>query len=71
MPTTAAWPEDQVEIVGLTVTQALAKVAEARLAEIREQIQAGTYLTPEKMNYVVERLWDLLRATAKEERATA
>ena len=36
-------------------------VAESRLDEVRAQIAAGTYLTPDKIDYVVERLYEELR----------
>jgi len=36
-------------------------VAESRRDEVRAQIAAGTYLTPDKIDYVVERLYEELR----------
>ena len=55
------WPEDTVELTGLTVREAVAKVDELRLAEIAEQIKAGTYFTEEKLNVVVDRMWEAVR----------
>lgn len=64
-PAAWAWPEDKVELTGMTVREAIAKVDELRLAEIGRQIRAGTYFTKEKLDIVVERVCEMLRATVK------
>ncbi len=58
--------EDQVELSA--TAQAHDPEAEAgagqklRIEDLRRQIEAGTYLTPDKIDAVVERLYELLRA---------
>jgi hypothetical protein len=55
------WPEDTVELTGLTVREAIARVDELRLAEITQQIAAGTYFTEDKLTVVAERLWQAVQ----------
>jgi hypothetical protein len=55
------WPEDTVELTGLTVREAIARVDELRLAEITQQIAAGTYFTEDKLTVVAERLWEVVQ----------
>jgi len=69
---TPADATDVFEITGMTVTDALATLDNPRIAEIRRQIESGTYLTEDKLEVVYERLTDLLiRSQAQLRRATA
>jgi len=54
------WPEDQLELSGLTVGEALETLDNPRLRDLRNRIQAGTYLTTDKMELVLDRLQGLL-----------
>jgi len=54
------------EFVGLTVEEALARVEQQRIDEIRRQIAAGTYLTEDKLEFVVDRMFKTLKAEAAE-----
>lgn len=58
-------PDDRVELSGSAAARAAAAADEqaqaARIAEIRARIADGTYLTPEKLDAVVERLFAELR----------
>jgi hypothetical protein len=56
----AAWPEDTVEIKGAAVAGPVEVIDDPHVAEVRQQIMAGTYLTPEKLEYVADRLWEVL-----------
>jgi hypothetical protein len=59
-------------ITGLTVSDALARLDSPRLWELRRQVVTGTYLTPEKLEVVHDRLVEVLaRAKYETERATA
>ncbi|MEW6198425.1 MAG: hypothetical protein AB1601_07160 [Planctomycetota bacterium] len=59
-------------LVGLTVTDALAQLDCPGLQEIRRQIADGTYLTPDKLNFVYQRLLTILNRVSEEnERVTA
>ncbi|MBP7747295.1 MAG: hypothetical protein KA383_14330 [Phycisphaerae bacterium] len=69
---TPADTPDVFEITGMTVTDALATLDDPRIAEIRRQIESGTYLTEHKLEVVYERLTDLLiRSQAQLRRASA
>ena len=60
------------KLVGLTVTDALAELDCPGLQEIRRQIADGTYLTPDKLNFVYQRLVTILnRVSEDNERVTA
>jgi hypothetical protein len=70
-PTAPGWPVDTVELCGMTVSQALARLEEPRLNEIRKQITAGTYLNEDKLNTVYDRLTALVeRLRAENARGT-
>ena len=60
----AGWPEDTVEIKGVSAAGGVEVIADPHVAEVRQQIIAGTYLTPEKIDYVVDRLFDVLTQSA-------
>jgi hypothetical protein len=59
----AGRPESLVEFdeAGAEARKASDAAREAWIAEIRRQIAAGTYLTEDKIDVVVERLCELLR----------
>lgn len=57
---------DTYDVVGLTAAEALAQWDERRIREIRRQIAAGTYLTDEKVNAAVDRLYEALMETVAE-----
>lgn len=54
------WPEDQLELSGLTVGEALETLDDPRLQDIQRRIAAGTYLTEDKLGVVLDRLHGLL-----------
>lgn len=60
----AGWPEDTVEIKGVSAAGDVEVIDDPHVAEVRQQIIAGTYLTPEKIDYVVDRLFDVLTQSA-------
>jgi hypothetical protein len=47
---------EPADLHGLTVRQALARLDDVRVHEIRRQIAAGTYLTEAKLNTAIDRL---------------
>ena len=60
-PTPTQAPADHVEFQTALPTDS-AQADELRIAEIRRQIAAGTYLTEHKLNAVVDRLYEVLKA---------
>lgn len=71
-PWTDRAPLRRASFVGLTVTEALAKLDCPGLREIRRQIADGTYLTEDKLNIAYERLVAILhRLRDESERVTA
>jgi hypothetical protein len=63
---------DPAELQGLTVRQALARLDDVRVHEIKRQIAAGTYLTEAKLNTAIDRLVAALEdGPDATERATA
>ncbi len=59
--TSLGWPRASVDFNGLTVGEALARLEEPRLEQVRRQITAGTYLSEKKLETVADRLIALLR----------
>ena len=63
-PLTGSPVEDTVELspAGIALSRAEVRscVRRARISEIRAEIKAGTFLTPERLNGTVERLLDIL-----------
>lgn len=57
---TAAQPVDAVEL-GAAAERIVADAEQQRIAEVRAQIAAGTYLTDDKLDYVAGRLRDVLQ----------
>ena len=57
-----AWAVDRAEITGMTVTDAITALDRARVDALRRSIAAGTYLTDHKLDFVAERLADVLQA---------
>jgi hypothetical protein len=54
------WGPDAIDVTGLTVSEAIERVDEARILELRERIAAGTYLTDHKLDVVADRLAEVL-----------
>ncbi len=63
-PPTGSPVQDTVELspVGIALSQAevQSRPTAARISEIRAEIRAGTFLTPERMDGIVERLLEIL-----------
>jgi hypothetical protein len=60
------------KLVGLTVGDALERLGHRHLQEIRRQIEAGTYLTEDKLDVVYDRLVEVLnRSRRPHKRASA
>ena len=69
---TASEATEPAEFRGLTVRQALVRLDDVRVHEIKRQIAAGTYLTEAKLNAAIDRLVAALEEGADAtERATA
>jgi hypothetical protein len=62
---------DTYDVVGLTASEALARWDEQRLAEIKRQIAAGTYLTEEKVAIAIDRLCEALQEVVAEREVAA
>jgi len=54
------WPADTVQVENAGAAGPVEVVDDPHVAEVRQQIIAGTYLTPEKLEYVADRLWEVL-----------
>jgi len=56
-----AWGPDAVDVTGMPVSEAIDRVDEARILDLRQRIAAGTYLSDHKLDAVVDRLMEVLR----------
>lgn len=65
----ANWPEDRVDLSGMTVREAIAKVDEVRLEDLRQRIANGTYFTDAKLDYVADRVFEMLQTTKRTARS--
>lgn len=54
------WPEEHVDLSGMTVRQAIALVDELRLAEIARQVKLGSYFSTDKLDTVVDEIVRIL-----------
>jgi hypothetical protein len=57
LPPLTAWPTEPVE-AGCATDEIMRHAEVGRVEDIRAQIAAGTYVTDEKLDYVVDRLWE-------------
>lgn len=57
------------DLVGMNVTEALDRVEQLRIARIRAEIAAGTYLTNDKLDFVAGCLADALTGPRRLPRA--
>ncbi len=67
--TPPSWPEDRFDFSGMTVREAIAKLDELRLADIRRQIKAGTYFNEHKLDVVVDRLAAVIKQDPPQSRS--
>ena len=74
-PPTGSPVEDTVELspAGIALSRADVRscVQRARILDIRAEIKGGTFLTPERMDGIVERLLDILGLASRTEAQAA